>query len=32
LLFVGLREKLIELQRSGERIIADFAALPRVGR
>jgi cytosine/adenosine deaminase-related metal-dependent hydrolase len=28
LLFGRLREKLIELQRSGERILADFAALP----
>jgi cytosine/adenosine deaminase-related metal-dependent hydrolase len=29
--FGRLREKLIDLQRSGERILADFAALPRVG-
>jgi cytosine/adenosine deaminase-related metal-dependent hydrolase len=31
LLFSGLREKLIDLQRSSERILVDFAASPRVG-
>jgi hypothetical protein len=31
LLFGELREKLIDLQRSGKRILADFAALPPVG-
>jgi 5-methylthioadenosine/S-adenosylhomocysteine deaminase len=31
LLFGGLREKLVALRSSGERILADFALLPRVG-
>ena len=31
LLFAGLRDKLAALQSSGERILGDFAALPRVG-
>lgn len=31
LLFGGLREKMADLRRSGDRIIADFGALPRAG-
>jgi 5-methylthioadenosine/S-adenosylhomocysteine deaminase len=31
LLFAGLRDKLAALQSSGERILGNFAALPRVG-